>query len=448
MAKKAIADARDAGLAFLRVAVTGFFPVNFGDQQKDLALWQTNPAQFWAAMDEMFDDLDKSGMRLVPTFVWNITQFPALGNDTVTTFIRNPQSQSRQLLARFIGDFITRYRSRNTIIFYELTNEMNLEADLDLSAKCKNAAGTACVFSSFTTSDMIAFSRELVVQFKSLSPGRPITSGYAIPRRSAAHLARHPQFATGGPDWTIDSPLEFGQYLLRVHEPFDIISVHIYPDKENSRFGHLQGHEYELVGDAAAVARDAGKPLFVGEFGDSFKVTPFTAGLLDQLVDNHVDYAAVWVWEFYQSAIYRTHDTEPTFSSIEPGYSDDLIALLESVQHALGGPVAPAPSGAPPRVILTWPLPCAVVDRPVELAAVASDGAKGVRSVEFLVDGRFIATDTAPPYYGHFDPTGISERTAQIEVRANGVAGESAAFKSTVKLNGAKPACEVGKTAP
>src|SRR5438105_12098276 len=43
MAKKAIADARDAGLAFLRVAVTGYWPVGFGNQPNDLAMWQKNP---------------------------------------------------------------------------------------------------------------------------------------------------------------------------------------------------------------------------------------------------------------------------------------------------------------------------------------------------------------------------------------------------------------------
>ena len=69
MAKKAIADARDAGIPFLRVSVTGFWPVNFGDKPNDLALWQNDPARFWAAQDEMFDDLDRASVRLVPVFV-------------------------------------------------------------------------------------------------------------------------------------------------------------------------------------------------------------------------------------------------------------------------------------------------------------------------------------------------------------------------------------------
>ena len=68
MAEKALADARDAGLSFLRVQVTGYRPVNFGDEQNDLREWQNDPASFWATMDEMFDALDRAHLQLVPVF--------------------------------------------------------------------------------------------------------------------------------------------------------------------------------------------------------------------------------------------------------------------------------------------------------------------------------------------------------------------------------------------
>jgi len=68
MAEKAIADARDAGLSFFRVAITGYGPVEFNSnsKQNDLALWQTDPPLFWAALDGMFADLDAAGIGLVP----------------------------------------------------------------------------------------------------------------------------------------------------------------------------------------------------------------------------------------------------------------------------------------------------------------------------------------------------------------------------------------------
>src|SRR5438067_4611720 len=53
MARKAIADARDAGVRFFRVPVTGYWPLNAGDRS-DLALWQNDPSAFWAKLDSMF----------------------------------------------------------------------------------------------------------------------------------------------------------------------------------------------------------------------------------------------------------------------------------------------------------------------------------------------------------------------------------------------------------
>jgi hypothetical protein len=74
MAEKAIADAHDAGLQFLRVAVTGYWP-------DILAPWQRDSPGYWAGLDRMFDYLDRPQDRLVPTFLWLIGQFADLGHD-------------------------------------------------------------------------------------------------------------------------------------------------------------------------------------------------------------------------------------------------------------------------------------------------------------------------------------------------------------------------------
>jgi hypothetical protein len=363
-----------------------------------------------------------------------------VGKDPITAFLRDPKSKSRQLLARFIEEFITRYAHRKTIFFYELTNEMNLVADVDLSGKCQKSRTQSCVWSNFTTADMIEFSRQLVVLIKRLDPSRKVTSGYAIPRPSAAHLMRRPAFAPGGPDWTLDTREEFDQYLLAIHAPFDIVSVHIYPAPGERRFGQNPGDEYDLVANAEAVAKRAAKPLFIGEFGDSGR-TPFMTHLLEQIVRDHVDYAAIWTWEFYQTATYRTHDTEPTKFSVEPGYSDDVISLLMDIERKMGMGPPQAAANAPPRVVLTWPVPCAVVDKPIDLNAVASEGAKSVQRVEFLVDGKLVGSALTPPYSVHFSPIGLGDRLATIEAKATGYSGASAAFDSKVRLNGSNNLC-------
>src|SRR5688572_12929322 len=85
MAQKAIADAADAGIGFFRVAITGFAPRKPGDRS-DLALWQQDPQRYWSLIDQMMDDLDRAGLRLVPVLAWNSTQFPILANDAYRNF--------------------------------------------------------------------------------------------------------------------------------------------------------------------------------------------------------------------------------------------------------------------------------------------------------------------------------------------------------------------------
>ena len=435
MAEKAIGDARGTGLAFLRVAVTGYSPADFGQKASDLALWQQDPPRFWLAADRMFDALDAAGIRLVPTFVWNLAQFPALAGDSVATFVRDGQSPSRQLLAQFIRDFIGRYKSRRTILFYELTNEMNLAADLD--GRKRHCKASACVWENFTTAEMTAFARDLVGLIKSLDAAHPISSGYSLGHTAASHLERRPEFTPRGPDWTADTAPDWARYLTEIHQPFDILSLHLYPKPDATLFGRTPGEQYRLVDDAAGIARAAGKPLFIGEFGDMGGATPFLAQVLDQIVRERVDYAAIWVWEFYQTTTYQAAKF-----NVEPGFSDDIIALLREAEARLGQmPPQPDPT-LPPRVVLTWPLPCATVDRPLDLAAVASDGAKPVQRVEFLLDGQPVATAATPPYTAHLDPAGQRPRDATITARAISQAGIAAEFRSTVGLNQAGVACQ------
>lgn len=433
MAKKAIADAHDAGLTFFRVAVTGYGPTQFNSRQGDLTFWQSDPQRFWAALDQMFDDLDAAGIGLVPSFAWNITQFPALGNDSVARFVQDPDSASRRLLGQFIGDFIARYKEHKTILFYELGNELNLLADLD--GQKRNCKADPCIWGNFTTADMTEFARRMAGLLRSLDPSRGVSCGYSLPRANAAHLERRAEFGGGGPDWTPDTADEFARNLVAINEPCDVISIHVYPQDQTRSSGPPPGAPYNPVREAAKAARSAGKRLFIGEFGDAAGATPFMAHLMDEIVRERVDYAAIWVWQFYQTSTYA-----PAKFSIEPGFTDEIIALLMQTAKHFGAGPAPGKAIAP-RVVLTWPLPCADISRPVELAAVASADARPVKQVDFLVDGKLLASARQPPYHVLFDPVAHDSRTAEIEARAIATSGATASFRSTVRLNGDKEQC-------
>jgi hypothetical protein len=438
MARKAVLDAQDAGLGFLRVSVAGYGGSNPKESQRDmLNFWQSDPATYWRRVDDMLNDLDRAHMQIVPTFLWNYAQFPALTGETTSDFFRNSVSASRVLATRYIRDFVTRYRARKTILFYELTNEFNLHAGMDVHRRCldKSHDPARCVsIGNFTETELNSFAHDMVGLLHQLDPSRQISSGYALPPPWAYHMAIRPEW-TNSSGYTTDSPEEFATNLTTIHRDYDIVSVHVYPLDSQVRFGRRPGSQADTIVDAADVAHGLHKKLFLGEFGDT-SASPFMRSVKALLDASRVDYAAVWIWEFYQTSPFESFDTEATRFSIEPGFRDDLIALLRR-------PPLTSDTSPVPRVVLTWPLPCAHIVQPVQIAAMASDGVHPVNSVEFQVNGFSIGSIATSPYRLIWDPVGKGTHTAHIRVIAHAQSGSTATDSADVLPNGAGETCKV-----
>jgi Bacterial Ig domain len=439
MGRKAIFDAKDAGFAFLRVSVSGFGGSDPKSAQRDmLKLWQSDPATYWRRVDEMFDDIDKANLQIVPTLLWNYTQFPALTGETTSDLIRNSSSASRALATRYVQDFVTRYKGRKTILFLELTNEFNLHADMDVHRHCveKNPDPARCVsIGNFSQDDLDSFAHDMVGLLHRLDPAHQVSSGYAVPPPWAYHMALRPEWNKPA-GFVADSREDFDSNLAKLHRDFDIVSIHIYPVNPAVRFTRPQGSQADLIADAANLAHGLHKKLFVGEFGDTSGATPFMQSVKALLDANTADYAAVWAWEFYQTSTFETFNTQPTQFNVEPGLRDDVITLLHR-------PPATPESAPGPRVVLTWPLPCSHVSQPVQIAAVAADGDRPVSDVEFQVDGVSIGSVTTPPYHLTWDPAGKAAHTAHIKVIAHSQSKNTATDTADILLNGAGDACKV-----
>jgi hypothetical protein len=397
-------------------------------------------------MDDMFAMLDKSHVQLVPVFVWNLLQFPLISRETFGTMIRDRNSRSRHLLRKYVGDFVERYRGRRTILFYELTNELNLAADLDMGAICLRdhlgADRAVCAAEDhFTSKEMTSFARDMVAYITRLDPPRPVSSGYSAPRSSAWHMVAQPNFSKDSGDWTEDSVAQWKEYLRQIHDPYGIISIHVYPDRQKSLSDPAQQRQNKMMADAASVARTTGKPLFVGEFGDGGvtedNVTPFVRRVTDSLIENKVQYAAFWEWEYSAKSLDQDFGTEP--ENIDPSTRPSYVGLLRRLV-----PSEKIPTSAPkPRVVMTWPLPCTTVNLPIVLSAVASVATGPVDYVEFFLDGISIGAKSRPPYRVSFDPLQAGTRTAIIEARAVSHDGVVSSYASPVRLNGDNRICVV-----
>jgi hypothetical protein len=248
-----------------------------------------------------------------------------------------------------------------------------------------------------------------------------------MPRKSAEHLRRRPEFSALGADFTFDSLAEFEKNIADLHDGPDIVSVHFYNESAgNERLG-ITGHTNADLLDIAKLAADeTGKRLFLGEFGD---VDPmvcadtnalFSQNILQKVTQLKIPYSAPWAWEFYQTAPYLTYDNRGTAKSLEPGYTDFLLSKITDANAALGNP-APAPESpdlTPPRVVLTWPLDGAAMSDGQLVSAVASDNNRTVSRVTIRVDGLEQAAFTQPPYQLFLNTALLTPGPHQISVEA------------------------------
>ena len=144
VAEKSLDERARCRCQLCSVAVAGTAPVRSG-QRGDLDLWKQNPEAYWKVMDQMMDALQARGIKIVPVFVWNLGQFPSMNDEgQVDALLTNPNSRSWKLLGSYISEFAMRYRNYAGILFYELGNEFNLPADLDVNRRCETAKFLMC----------------------------------------------------------------------------------------------------------------------------------------------------------------------------------------------------------------------------------------------------------------------------------------------------------------
>lgn len=448
MARKAVEDAAYMGATFLRVGVTGFWPNQHG-QKSDLDLWQRDPLAYWKVMDAMIDDLSEQNLALVPLFVWNISQFSAITGESYAVFLRDPNSMSYQLLERYVREFVSRYKTHRSILFYELANEFNLPVDIDVEARCAKKKSVALCANpeNIVTSDVIAFLTRLAALIRSIDGAHKISSGLSINRPAAEHLRRLPEWLNDKASWKLDDFSEFTQNMRDMNSMVDIISVHLYPIRENRRFGISAGNESHLLEYVKRAADQIGKPVFVGEFGefDSMRAAVrggFTDQFMQELVRLKIPYAALWGLEFYPKPYYEQLSRQE-LGSVEFGYSDFVVRRFMETAAEMGQRIGQVERNdmKPPLLVLTWPLECAVINHEQLIYAVASDNSLNVNRVEFWINDRKITSVMQPPYQTKFDPDDFLVGVHSIEARAYDAAGnESASKRRVVISHGAKSA--------
>lgn len=271
-----------AGIPFCRLMGCGFWP----NEQK---LYSENKHEFFRRFDAVVRSAERHHIGLVPSLFWNESTVPDLVGEPLSAWA-DPKSKTRAYMREYVRDVVTRYRKSPALWGWEFGNEFNLSADLPNAKEhlpqVVPSLGTPATRSEkdeVTYEDIrdvfAAFAHEVRLYDK----GHIISTGDGFPRESAWHNWKEKT-------WTADTPAQAAEMLWEDNpDAVNVISVHAYGDCA------------QALQTDAALGRQFGKPLFVGEFGSpgppDKSETEFQT-ILAAVEQARVPLAALWVFDF------------------------------------------------------------------------------------------------------------------------------------------------------
>lgn len=317
--------------AVVRFAASPFWPVQWN------STYFANKAAFWSSAASTLRNAVAicPEIRFLPSLFWQWWTVPDLNGEPLGAMMRNGSSKSRAFFVKYVNEFSTNVLAavpRRNFAGVELGNELNLLGDLDLAHTPTHPSLGQPAFrtaaDNFSTDEMVAFESWLAAAIRGAAPGMPVSTGHAIPRHDAEHLRR--SYHAPARDWTPDSKQEYEANVAYTTRCCEIASFHYYNGSASNRPWAVAGggSDSVLMVTARAVAQ-AGKRLYVGEFGDpDAGLRLWSHHVLDELkavAETVTDVlCSVWVWEFYQFS-----QTTPAPFSVIPGRDDDIIAAFQ-----------------------------------------------------------------------------------------------------------------------
>lgn len=288
-------------IPFARFMAGGYWP-------SDNRLYMQDKDAYFELFDAFVASAEAHGIGLIPSLFWYHSNVPDLVGEPRSGW-GDPDSKTIGFMREYVREVVTRYKDSPAIWAWEFGNEYNLEKDLPNAADHRPAVhpnlGTQqsrSELDDLTHEHVAAALEEFAKEVRKYDPGRLIVSGNSIPRPGAWNQREHLKFGQ-------DTVEQFKIMLLAENpDPLDGISVHYYLTKSD-RFGKPEDVD-EVLEIMAGTAREAGKPLFIGEFGvgeaeeeggliDHELARERFADLASSIDRAGVPLAALWVYDFW-----------------------------------------------------------------------------------------------------------------------------------------------------
>lgn len=333
----------NAERALRELSENGFTTIRFFSYAEtyDMIHDPVESEKYWAALDELFDLCDKYGLKAVPSLFCGTTVMTAceyvegvgyvsMGEDTLD-LIADPESKSREFQRAYIETYVNRYKDRDTILMWEINNEMNLGMDI-------GATVGAPTYSAYQLSEFYTFCTDIINE---CDPDRLVTSGDSVQRGSNYHLLAGVMAGREANDWTTDT---YGQrlymnYLLHGVSGMDVTCVHAYGESAEK----ISVSNNMLKRQAARVslhlmeaeARALGQPLYVGEAGTGTANGNTDLAAIKATLDGFVDLGLQLVhWWSYDTCRVDSFGDDQSWNMNMTEFSES-VALVKAANEAL-----------------------------------------------------------------------------------------------------------------
>jgi hypothetical protein len=348
-AEEALKELHDHGFTIIRTNVSPYWSGTWkqlwldDDPQKQIE----KRRRYFEQFDAVLDLCDRYQIRIIGSLCWFVANLGDLGHHSIREGIANPASPGRKVVEEYIREVVTRYKDRPTIAMWELGNEWNLGADIQLADGPVDKGGLPLTTqpvirdrtNNFTSDDLAACTRQMAQMIRSIDAHHLITTGHSSPRPCAMHLLLGVRANKGGAEtWVNDTPEQIEQILRLLHpDPIDVISIHFYNDAV-SAFGKSKTDPSNIA-VYQKMAEKIGKPLLIGEIGPyegmnrrftDPAVIEMVRGQLQQVVEAKVPVTLYWT--FNDDRARNVPDAE---FQLAYGKTDEVLKQIEQANRIL-----------------------------------------------------------------------------------------------------------------